>query len=66
MPVKKKADGWYFGSKGPFKTEKKAREVEQAAYTNGYKGKTAAMINKRKRKDTPTTAKAKKKGPTFV
>ncbi len=37
MPVKKKSDGWYWGSKGPFKTKKKAEEVGRAARASGYK-----------------------------
>ena len=40
MPVQKKKDGWYWGSKGPFKTKEKARQVEKAAYASGYKGKS--------------------------
>ena len=39
MPVRKGKDGWYWGSKGPFKSEAKARSVEKAAYASGYKGK---------------------------
>lgn len=39
MPVVKKSDGWYWGSKGPFKTKGKAQQVEKAAYASGYKGK---------------------------
>ena len=38
MPIRKKSDGYYWGSKGPFKTKKKAEQVERAAYANGYKG----------------------------
>ena len=36
MPITKKKDGYYWGSKGPFKTRKKAAEVAQAAYASGY------------------------------
>ena len=39
MPVHKKNGKWYWGSKGPFATKAKAREVERAAYASGYKGK---------------------------
>ena len=39
MPVRKVGGKWYWGSKGPFKSEKKAREVERAAYASGYRGK---------------------------
>jgi|TARA_R100000455_G_C6193079_1_gene66639 hypothetical protein len=38
MPIKKKDNGWYWGSKGPFKTKKKALSVQRAAYASGYKG----------------------------
>ena len=37
MPVKKGKDGWYWGSKGPFKTKAKAEQVGRAAYASGYK-----------------------------
>jgi hypothetical protein len=37
MPVVKKQDGWYWGSKGPFTTKSKALQVAQAAYAHGYK-----------------------------
>ena len=37
MPVHKKDDGWYWGSKGPFATKQKAIQVGQAAYASGYK-----------------------------
>ena len=39
MPIKKTSKGWYWGSKGPFKSKKKARQVEKAAYASGYKKK---------------------------
>jgi len=38
MPIKKKSNGWYWGGQGPFKSKKKAEEVQRAAYANGYKG----------------------------
>jgi uncharacterized protein len=38
MPIRRTAKGWYWGSKGPFKTKAKARQVERAAYASGYKG----------------------------
>jgi len=37
MPVHKKDDGWYWGSKGPFATKQKAIQVGQAAYASGYR-----------------------------
>ena len=39
MPIAKKQDGWYWGSKGPFTTKAKALQVAQAAYSSGYKEK---------------------------
>lgn len=36
MRVIKKDDGWYWGKSGPHATEEKAREIERAAYANGY------------------------------
>ena len=37
MPVIKKADGWYWGSRGPYKTKAKAESAGKAAYASGYK-----------------------------
>lgn len=37
MPVIKKSDGWYWGSKGPFQTKQKAIQVGQAAHASGFK-----------------------------
>jgi len=37
MPVSKKSDGWYWGSKGPFDTKQKAIQVGQAAHASGFK-----------------------------
>ena len=36
MPISKRGDKWYWGSKGPFDSRKKAEEVEKAAYAAGY------------------------------
>jgi hypothetical protein len=36
MPIKKKGDKWYWGSKGPFDSRKKAEQVAQAAHSSGY------------------------------
>ena len=43
MPIRKTKKGYKWGSKGPFKTKKKAQEVAKAAYASGYKKK---KINK--------------------
>ena len=37
MPYRKTAQGWYWGSKGPFATLQKAQSVARAAYAAGYK-----------------------------
>tara|TARA_R100000008_G_scaffold82877_1_gene67611 strand:- start:967 stop:1092 length:126 start_codon:yes stop_codon:yes gene_type:complete len=39
MPVRKTSKGYYWGSKGPYKTKKKAKAVGRAAYASGYKKK---------------------------
>ena len=39
MPIRKTKKGWFWGSRGPFKTRKKAAAVGRAAYTGGYKKK---------------------------
>lgn len=39
MPIRHTKKGWYWGSKGPFKTRKKAAAVAKAAYSHGYKRK---------------------------
>lgn len=36
MPIVKKQDGWYWGSKGPFSTKQKAIQVGQAAHASGF------------------------------
>jgi len=37
MPIRQTDKGWYWGSKGPFKTKKKALAVQGGAYASGYK-----------------------------
>jgi hypothetical protein len=37
MPIVRKQDGWYWGSKGPFSTKSKALQVAQAAHASGFK-----------------------------
>lgn len=39
MPIRHTKKGWYWGSKGPFKTKKKAQAVARAAHASGYKSK---------------------------
>ena len=36
MPIQKRTDGWYWGSKGPFATKLKALQVAQAAHASGF------------------------------
>jgi hypothetical protein len=36
MPLAKKPNGWYWGSKGPFATKAKAQAMARAAYAHGY------------------------------
>lgn len=51
MPIRKTAKGYYWGSKGPYKTKKKAQEIARAAYTSGYKSEAKAKARpKRKRR----------------
>ena len=38
MPIRKTKGGWKWGSKGPFKSRKKAAAVARAAYAHGYRG----------------------------
>ena len=47
MPITKKKDGYYWGSRGPFKTRKKAVQVAQAAYASGYVKKSWQDILKK-------------------
>lgn len=37
MPLVKRLNGWYWGSKGPFDSKAKALSVARAAYAHGYK-----------------------------
>ena len=48
MPINKKDDGWYWGSKGPFKSKDKAEEVQRAAFASGYQKlfKDSAMTDR--------------------
>jgi len=34
-----KGEGWYYGSKGPFKSEAKLNEVIAAMHANGFREK---------------------------
>ena len=36
MPIRRQGDKWYWGSKGPFDSRKKAEQVAQAAHSSGY------------------------------
>jgi hypothetical protein len=37
MPVRKTSEGYFWGTKGPFKTKEQAEAVGRAAYASGYK-----------------------------
>tara|TARA_R110002033_G_scaffold170725_1_gene213944 strand:+ start:1278 stop:1436 length:159 start_codon:yes stop_codon:yes gene_type:complete len=50
MPITKKKDGWYWGSRGPYASLKKAEEVAAAANTAGYKGKKSKTTQKPKKR----------------
>ena len=53
MPITKRKNGYYWGSKGPFKTKKKAQQVAQAAYASGYVKKGwQTILKKEPRKGT--------------
>jgi len=43
MPLTKRKDGWYWGSKGPFDSKSKALAVARAAYAHGYKGESTQV-----------------------
>ena len=49
MPITHKKDGWYWGSRGPFETKKKAEEVRTAAYASGYVKKSWQEILKKEK-----------------
>ena len=44
MPLVKRPNGWYWGSKGPFDSKTKALAVARAAYANGYKGESDTSV----------------------
>ena len=39
MPIRQRDNKWYWGSKGPFTSRKKAEKVAQAAHASGYVSK---------------------------
>ena len=41
MPLVKRSNGWFWGSKGPFDSKAKALAVARAAYALGYKRESA-------------------------
>jgi hypothetical protein len=47
MPVTKAKGGYKWGSKGPFKTKRKAKQVARAAKSAGYKPSKKAKGKKR-------------------
>ena len=49
MPIRKTSRGWFWGSKGPFKTRAKAVEVAQAAHASGFKEKRKTVRKTRRK-----------------
>lgn len=52
MPITKKPDGWYWGSKGPFDTKQKAVQVGQAAHAAGADEESTQVKEKKQGKLT--------------
>jgi hypothetical protein len=46
MPIRRKDNKWYWGSKGPFDSRKKAEQVSQAAHASGYVSKSDTRLEK--------------------
>jgi hypothetical protein len=44
MPIQRKDNKWYWGSRGPFTSRKRAEQVAGAAYAAGYKPKKAQKL----------------------
>jgi len=44
MPVRQRDNKWYWGSKGPFDSRKKAEKVAQAAHASGHVSKSVAEL----------------------
>ena len=44
MPLVKKPNGWYWGSKGPFTSKAKALSVARAAYAHGYREEGTGLV----------------------
>jgi len=44
MPITRRGGKYYWGSKGPFPSRKKAEAVARAAHASGYKGDTMATV----------------------
>ena len=47
MPLVKRQNGWFWGSKGPFDSKAKALAVARAAYAGGYKGEAYSAADLR-------------------
>jgi hypothetical protein len=39
MPIRKTKQGWFWGSRGPYKSKAAAQKVAKAAKSKGYKSK---------------------------
>ena len=53
MPIRKRNNKWHWGSKGPFDSRKKAKEVAQAAHASGYE-KSPLKLMKEDINDEPS------------
>lgn len=49
MPIVKRNNGWYYGSKGPFPTRAKAAEVGRAIEANKHSPGNKTTTKKRKK-----------------
>ena len=64
MPLVKRSNGWFWGSKGPFDSKAKALAVARAAYASGYKGEAEEknlVLEASKSKSTFSSGQPEKK-----
>ena len=64
-PIRHTKEGWFWGSRGPFRTREKAGQVARAAYAGGYRGRnpmivpiTAATVTMQKKREKEKKKKA--------
>ena len=51
MPITRRGGKYYWGSKGPFESRKKAEEVARAAHASGYQEDTMATVSRVQKED---------------